>query len=165
MISCVSGLFLCFCVAVSPSRRTCLRVSVRGACSSQRCRSIVAPCLCRFFAACRVHGWRRLECAAILFLALVLLQHSSWPETLQLRAAGRAPTRSHAMGIILSSAPASRNCAAHAAPVQIMHTAAAEAAKQKAGHLKRHGTPGSWGCESLFWRHSWTTSLGPMLRS
>ena len=84
---------------------------------------------------------------------------------LQRKGVGRAPTKSGAMGIILASAPADRNCAAHVAAARIIHAAAKEVAKQRAGHPKRLANLALLGYGFLFWRRCWTTSSGPTRRS
>ena len=93
------------------------------------------------------------------------LLHSAWPVMLQSKGVGRARTRCGAMEIILASAQADRNCAERAAAAQIIRAAVEEVAKQRAGHPKRLANPALWGCGFLFWRRSWTTSLGPTRRS
>ena len=126
---------------------------------------MLTPCPCFLFAACRAHAWRRFERAAMLPLTRAPLQHAAWPVILQRKGAGYAPTKSGAMGIMLASASADRNCAALVAAARIIHAAAKDVAKQRAGHPKRLANLALLGYGFLFWRRCWTTSSGPTRRS
>ena len=139
-------------------------VFVAALVTSRRMRQDCFGCIHLF---CRV--WRArlapLQTCSLLPLTRASMLHSAWPMMMHRKGVGRAPTRSGAMGIILHSAPANRNCAAHAAAARIIRAAAEELVKQRARHLKRFAHPASWGYGFLFWICSWTTSLGPTSRS